>query len=237
MPRSSFATVAESLLEIDHCFVCLPTAMDASALADLGLNCSKQPLRRTGQGTSSHLIFFENIYLELIWVDDEAAAQDYAIQSGVNFQARAQRQASPFGIALRQTLDAVSRPLDLLPQSEDVDSSQTFINFATDNLRSYSEPLCFVIPDAVSLLSLLDRTSLLHQQMIRHPAGIRRLTSARVAVEPGGRFTDPVNLLRRDGIVEVVQGTMPLLELSFDHQQQRQTLDLRWLGIPVLLNY
>jgi hypothetical protein len=172
---SSIAVVTESLLEIDHCFVCLPTAVKAAVLTELGLTCT-QPLRRADQGTASQILFFENIYLELIWVEDPAAAARYAIQTGIDFLTRSQQQASPFGLALRQTLDTVARPFDLLPQNSDLDRAQTFLNFAADNLRSVVEPLCFVIPDAVSLLSLLDRTSPLHQRLIRHPAGMQQFS-------------------------------------------------------------
>ncbi|MBF2002258.1 MAG: hypothetical protein IGS38_16245 [Synechococcales cyanobacterium M58_A2018_015] len=240
MPLPSFVAVTKSLLEIDHCFVCLPNPVEADALAVRGLTCAGQPLRRTDQGTAAQILFFENAYLELIWIEDRQAAVRYGMQTGIDFLARAQQQASPFGIALRQTPDAVDRPSDLLPSNATLNRSQTFLNFAADNLASRVEPLCFIIPDAVSLLSLLDRTSLLHQQLIRHPAGMQRLTSTRItiaAVASREPCSDSVNLLQREGIAEVFYGKAPLLELSFDHQRQGQTLDLSGLGLPLVLRY
>ncbi|NJO42415.1 MAG: hypothetical protein HC769_34810 [Cyanobacteria bacterium CRU_2_1] len=233
-----FALTTNALLEIDHIFVCVKTAVSPSILADLGLNCAAQPIHRFNQGTVSNSIFFENMYLEMIWVEDAQASEIYAMQSGIDFLARSQQsQASPFGIALRQKLDQVARPFDLLPAENTVDRSQTFINFAAENLSAQTEPLCFVIPDSVSLLSLLDRTSLLHQRLISHPAGMQRLTAAKITLQRTGQLSDSLAMLRRDGIIEVEQDTLPHLELIFDDHKQSQHLDLRWLGIPVVLNY
>lgn len=235
---SSFAVATESLLEIDHCFICLPAPVAASALVELGLNCLPQAISRPQQGTVSRPIFFENMYLELIWVEDIQAARRHARQSKIDFLARAQQQASPFGIALRQTLNRADRPFDLLPdQTTDREIAGASINFAADNLRSPAEPLCFVIPDPLSLLSLLDRTSIFHRQMVSHPAGMRRLTKTRItAPTSASRFSRSVSLLRQDGIAELATGAS-LLELSFDNRQQQQTLDLRQLEIPVVLHY
>jgi hypothetical protein len=239
MPLPSPVLTRNSLLEIDHFLVCVEAAIEADLLADLGLTSSAEVLRRTQQGTVSRLIFFENIYLELVWVEDSNAAESYALESGINFQARSQvyNQASPFGIALRQTLDMSHRPFDLLPHQQNSNYSETFVNFAAANLRLPTEPLCFVIPDAVSLISLLDRTSAIHQQLIDHEAGMKRLTQAKVTINTTHPFTNSMNLLQQENVMEVEQGTAPLLELSFDDRIQQKTLDLRWLKIPVVINY
>ncbi len=246
MPLQSLAVATDSLLEIDHIIVCTSTVVQPAAFADLGLTCSNQPIRRPHQGTVSHLIFFENIYLELIGVEDEMAAEIYAMQFGIDFLARAQwrqTQASPFGLALRQkpefvetTLLPASSPAAKANETAAINfAADNFINFAADNWRTQAEPLCFVIPDSISLLSLLDRATNV-DQLLSHAAGMRHLTSAKVAME-SVEMTDSITMLSRDGVVEVEQNAEPLLELRFDHQLQKQTLDLRWLGIPVVLNY
>jgi hypothetical protein len=245
MPPQSIAVATDSLLEIDHVLVCTRTIVQPDTFADLGLICSQQAIHRQHQGTVSQLIFFENIYLELISVEDEMAAEIYAMQFGIDFLARAQwqqTQASPFGFALRQKPEALEiSPLHLRSVPAKVNqpvanTTDSFINFAADNWRTQTEPLCFVIPEAISLLSLLDQTRNTHS-FLSHGAGMQHLTSARVAVASTEKLTDSMAMLSRDGVVEVEQDAEPLLELTFDHRLQRQTLDLRWLGIPVVLNY
>lgn len=239
MPLPSSVLTRDSLLEIDHLLICVETAVECSTLTNLGLTSMTEVLRRPQQGTVSRLIFFENIYLELVWVEDEIAAENHAVRSGINFRSRAQQhnQASPFGVALRQTLDMSHRPFDLLSQPQNLNYSDTFVNFAAANLRLQNEPLCFVIPDAVSLIALLDRTSSIHQRLLTHATGMRRLTQTKVTIDTSSQLTDSITILQREGVMEVRQGGLPLLELSFDEQAQQKTLDLRWLGIPVVLNY
>lgn len=243
MPLQSIALTRESLLEIDHLIICVNAPVSASALADVGLSCSRQLIRRPQQGTASSLIFFENVYLELIWVEDETAAEIYAMQSGIDFLARAnwqKTQSSPFSIALRSRLDRTdgfeSTRFEPLQRTSN-DSTSAFINFASDNWRTQSEPLCFVIPEAISLVSLLDPASITHQQLLFHPAQIHRLTSASVTVNPAAQLTNSIAMLDREGLITIELRTEPLLDLTFDHRQQKQTIDLRELGVPAVLNY
>ncbi|NJL19567.1 MAG: hypothetical protein HC895_00105 [Leptolyngbyaceae cyanobacterium SM1_3_5] len=232
MDAPTSVLVSESLLEIDHFFVCLSASLQPKTLADLGLVCAPQPVHHPRQGTTSNLIFFENIYLELIWIEDESAAEIYAMQSGIDFLARShwqQTKASPFGIALRQKNEVHQ-------QHQLPDQSETFINFAAENLSAQAEPLCFVISDAISLTRLLDRTSSFHQQLLRHPIGIQQLTEAKIAIDSLKSLSEPVSLLQRENIASIDRGT-PLLELTFDRRIQGRTLDLRWLKIPLVLHY
>jgi hypothetical protein len=237
MSLSSPVLTRNSLLEIDHFFICIESAIAASTLADLGLTSTADVLRRPQQGTASRSIFFENIYLELVWVEDAAAARCYALESGIDFQSRSHDSGSPFGIIMRQSLEMSHRPFDLLPHQQTSDYSSTLINFAAANLQSPQEPLCFVVPDAVSLISLLDRTSPVHQRLLDHENGLKRLTQAKVTIDTTNQWTDSIKLLQQEQVIEVEQGGIPLLELSFDDRVQQKTLDLRWLKIPVVLNY
>lgn len=103
------------VLEVDHIFVyTLKGAASASVLQELGFHCSNHLLRRVEQGTASKIIFFENTYLELIWIEDEHAAQQQAVQTGIDTLARVRWQhtgASPFGIGLR----GFSKTAELMP--------------------------------------------------------------------------------------------------------------------------
>lgn len=241
MVIQSLVVAGDSLLEVDHILVCVETVPNIHLLREVGLICSDRTVQRQEQGTVSSLVFFENAYLELIWVEDADAAENYAMRSGIDFLARSLWQAtkaSPFGIALRQKLnEGISNTSkQVLSQRAITERSETFVNFASDNLVTQAEPLCFIIPDSVSLIRLLDRSLDLHRQLITHPLGLNKLTQTKVTIEPG-KLTDPIAMLLTEEIIQVEQNAEPQLELTFDHGRQDQRLDLRWLGIPIMLKY
>jgi hypothetical protein len=245
MSVHSLVLVDDSLLEIDHIFVCLEVAPQQSLLKELGLVCSDRLVHHPQQGTVSSLIFFENAYLELIWVENETAAEIYAMQSGIDFLARScwrQTNTSPFGIALRQKSEVDIHSSEFgnndsehrTPNSEleerksevgnnhkveirnseftaanSINPLNEFLSFAADNLAAQTEPLCFMIPDSLSLIT----------------------------IEKLGNLTAPVSMLLEDGVIEIEQNASPQLDLTFDDGNRRGYLDLTMIGIPISLKY
>ena len=230
--------VNETLLQIDHIFVCIETAPDKLFLKNLGLICSDDVTYHPQQGTASSLIFFENTYIELIWVEDEMMAEIYAMRSGIDFIARAyspQKAASPFGIALHQKPNIVRSEYG--SSSLNHQSSEQFVNFAASNLAAQTEPLCFMIPESVSFSTIFNPLLEAHRKLINHPLGIKKLTNTRIAMSKSGFLTNPISMLKRDGILEIEQNSSPFLELTFDYGVQRESIDLRAIEIPIVLKY
>ena len=62
-------------LELDHIVIFGVDAPEAQALEALGLTGFGGTTRHGDLGTASTSFFFENAYLELLWVSDEAAAR------------------------------------------------------------------------------------------------------------------------------------------------------------------
>lgn len=230
--------INETLLQIDHIFVCLETAPDKQFFKDLGLICSDNLTYHPRQGTASTIIFFENTYIELIWVEDETMAEIYTMYSGIDFLARAYspgKTASPFGIALHQQPNYVHP--EYTSSHLNHKASDQFINFAASNFAVQTEPLCFMIPESVSFLNIFNPLLDTHQKLINHPLGIRKLTNTRIAIKKLENFTNPIAMLERDGIIEIEQNSSPLLELTFDYGVQRESIDLQSIGIPIVLKY
>lgn len=228
----------ETLLQIDHIFVCLETAPDKQFLKDSGLICSDNVTYHPQQGTASSLIFFENTYIELIWVEDQIMAEIYAMRSGIDFIARAyspEKAASPFGIALHQKPHIV-RP-EYTSSQLNHNASEQFINFAASNLAAQTEPLCFMIPESVSFSTIFNPLLEAHRKLINHPLGITKLTNTRIAMSKPGFLTNPISMLQRDGIIEIEQNSSPLLELTFDYGRRIENIDLRAINIPIVLKY
>ncbi|MEM7712854.1 MAG: hypothetical protein AAF349_04655 [Cyanobacteria bacterium P01_A01_bin.68] len=230
--------INETLLQIDHIFVCLETAPDKQFLKEKGLICREDVTYHPEQGRASRIIFFENTYIELIWVEDEMMAEIYAMRSGIDFIARAyspEKTASPFGIALHQKPN-ITHP-EYNSSHLNHKGSEQFINFAASNLAAQEEPLCFMIPESVSLSSIFNPLLEAHQKLINHPLGIRKLTNTRIAIQKPGFLTNPISMLERDGIIEIEQNSSPLLELTFDYGVQGESIELQSIGIPVVLKY
>jgi hypothetical protein len=90
-------------MELDHVFVmCDVGAPEADGLIARGLR-EGSPNTHPGQGTACRRFFFENAYLELVWVAEPAEAQS-AVVAGTRLWERwvhRRSDASPFGIVLR----------------------------------------------------------------------------------------------------------------------------------------
>lgn len=236
MGTQSLAIVNDLLLEVDHLVVYVSEGTTSvSVLQEFGLHCSSRRVQRPEQGTASQIIFFENAYLELIWVEDEQAVEEYAARTGIDILKRTrwqQSRASSFGVGLRYA----SGTADQRKYWVEWMRSHTYINLAAENLASLEEPLCFVIPDSIALTTWLDRSLEAHQQLISHPLGVRTLTGVKITVNSDKELTNSVSLLDRNGIVAIKRGTSPLLELTFDGGAKGKILDARPM-LPILLRY
>jgi hypothetical protein len=75
--------------ELDHVVVFVSVdAPEAKALESLGLTGFGGTTRHGNLGTASTAFFFENVYLELLWVHDETATQEAFAPVGFDVQAR-----------------------------------------------------------------------------------------------------------------------------------------------------
>ncbi|QKD80938.1 hypothetical protein HPC62_01035 [Thermoleptolyngbya sichuanensis A183] len=90
-------------LELDHIFVCMPSlAADAQRLVEFGLQPGRSRIH-AGQGTEDVCFFFDNAYLELLGLHDQAEVRSPLVAplrlwERLHWQ---QTGACPFGISLR----------------------------------------------------------------------------------------------------------------------------------------
>lgn len=237
-PAGSFPNV-DSLLEVDHLFICVSGEAALSVLRDVGLRCPNYTARRVDQGTASRLILFENAYLELICIEDERVAAQTPRRTGIDMLGRSRwqhTQFSPFGVGLRCKVDAANLTAHSKRSRAKQIQQDPSIHFASDNRANKAEPLCFVIPNSIALTQWLDRTSDAHQYLLAHPLGVKQLTDIKITIDSVKNLTSTVSMLCHSNLVEIGQGMAPLLELVFDEGGQGQCLDLR-PSLPVLLRY
>ncbi|MBD2252786.1 VOC family protein [Nostoc parmelioides] len=239
MKTQLLPSVNSSLLEVDHIFICVETAPALEFFAKQGLTVAKTPVRQQERGTASQIIFFENFYLEFIWVEDEVAAEIYAVRTGIDFLARSRRddpKISPFGMALRQQ-HRTRKSLDEYEfRYSPPGGSELLLSFSSDNLVTQTEPLCFVIPDAIALPKLKRNFPNLQQQWMSHALGLKKMTGIEVSAVSGDHLTQPLSLLSQDGVVQIESGS-PCVQLTFDNRVQRGMIDARKIDIPLILKF
>jgi hypothetical protein len=228
------------LLEIDHIFVCVEKMPEEGFFQQAGFNFVGTPMKQVERGTASQILFFENLYIEFIWIENEVAAEIYAARTGINFLARAQwrhTKLSPFGIALHQTVNSV-KPLseyefwELQPQA-----SELSLSFSRDNLSKPTEPLCFIIPDAIALPTLLRNFPNFRRQLASHPNRINKMTGMEVIATSGICLTQPLKMLQQNEEVQIGQGNTPCIQFTFDNHIQKGILDARSIDIPIVFNF
>jgi hypothetical protein len=206
---------------VDH--VLLWCAVDAPELAALrahGLDVDSRR-RHDGQGTANACIGFADGYLELLWLDDDAAARDPLVKPlGLHERARwRETGASPFGLAVRPAAPGTPPPFaawDYRPRYVPPGMS---IAMAC-NSGVLGEPLLFQIDRPFAPLPG------------KHALSQRRLQRATLTV----RDLAPMSLWRDVVVPGVVvrDGAEPLLELEF--ADATRTTDLR-PALPLLLRW
>lgn len=203
--------------ELDHIFVAASVdAPEIRLLTTMGF--AEGPTNdHPGQGTACRRVYFENLYLELLWLTDAQAANRFPVsKTGLAQRADPRHPSSPFGFGLRSTIDPVPDPPfatwtyspGYLPEGT------AFAMGANSDVLD--EPLVFVLPwGRTPTWSTPD-----------HPNGTRRLT--KVCIVPGHSSPSEVMAgVLALGLVSLQAGDGPLMRLELDHGAQQEHHDLR----------
>ncbi len=226
------------VLELDHFYIMVPpgAAEALAALRGAGLVIDSATLRHEGEGTVSMAAFFENGYLELMWVDSSVAVDTAHQDDVVDFKrATAWRRtgASPFGLGLHLLSGAESDftgryRLDPIPET---DPQEYWVL-----LRQPAETLApdmFIMPKDRAVPAWIDRFRSRRPERFAHPAGMHRITRV-VIHETAAQRPQAAGLDIR--LVRFVEGTEPLLEVEFDGGGQGKRRDLR-PALPIVLSW
>ncbi len=201
---------------LDHVLICSAVgAPEAEALIEAGL---REGSRNThaGQGTANRRFFFEDNYLELIWVADPQEAQSEKALPTRLWSRWSGRgvQCCPFGIALRSD-DGGAPPFAIW-------------NYYPDWLPG---GLCLSIAEGVPLhepeifhLGFAKGPTWSSQEPADHRIPVRSIQKIGVEL-PGNHPRSPASLeVERAGVVSFETSRRWFLEIVFD-ETGRQTLD------------
>lgn len=225
------------VLELDHVYIVVPPGGVAAvqALRQIGLVIDSSVSRHAGQGTASMAAFFENAYLELLWVDSSVAVDSAHRRDLADFVRAAdwrQSRASPFGAGLHFLSGT---PADLgIPFRLD-SAARMRPGTAYVLLRQPEDSLgvdLFIVPEYLAVTSWLGRYASRRPDLFGHPLGVRRLTRAVVRGQSG----QLPHAALQPQLVRFEESSSPLLVLEFDGGHHREVLDLRPV-LPLILQY
>jgi Glyoxalase-like domain len=195
-------------LELDHIFIGVQSnAPEAQALLDFGLAEGRRRAH-PGQGTTNICFFFQNAFLELLWlVDEDEARSPLIAPTGLWERCRWQSTAAcPFGIAVRTTHPLPFNTWDYRPPYLPPDLS---IPIAA-NSAILQEPLLFRSP------SNLPPSALPPEQRppLDHPCGVQVITSVKMTL-PTAKLSPEMKVLQSLGLIELEYGEYHL-QLEMD---------------------
>ena len=218
------------VLELDHVYIVVEPGAAAAvqALRQAGLVVDSSVRRHPGEGTASVAAFFDNAYLELLWVDSSVTVDSLHRQDWVAFtRAETWRRsgASPFGLGLH-FLSGTAADLQVPMR---LDSAYVLLRQPAESLAAD----LFVMPARSAVPAWVDRFKSRRPDLFAHPLGVRRVTRATVRGPPPHR---PHAAALAPRLISFEDATTPQLVLEFDEGRQHRTIDLRPV-LPLVLLY
>ncbi|WP_445635391.1 Glyoxalase-like domain-containing protein [Nostoc sp. DSM 114161] len=221
-------------LELDHIFVCVePEAPPADLLAAFGLTEGTHRIHQ-GQGSANVCFFFENAYLELLWLVDINEAQSALVRpTGLWERCRWQEtEACPFGISFRRTAsDSQEIPFPTWDYYAKYLPPHASIPIAT-NSDNLSEPLIFISPTTKKPTDY----ALERQLPLVHKAGFKEITALQVILPSTQKFSGEVRTLIDLGLVQFSQGDFYQLQIEFDNAKEGKSQDFS-SQLPILFRW
>jgi len=229
-------TAQAPVLELDHFYLVVPpgAAEAVQALRHAGLAIDTRVTRHESEGTASLAVFFDNEYLELLWVDssvtvDSAHRQD--LRDFLRAVAWRESGASPVGIGLHLLSGS---PADLgvpvrVDSAPNIGPGAVYIV-----LRQPAEALAadlFIMPSDRAVTAWLPRFRSRRPDLFAHPMGSRRITRIVIHGPPAHRPRAADLDLR---LIHFEPDASAYVVVEFAGTQQAQVWDFR-PALPLVL--
>jgi hypothetical protein len=217
-------------VELDHVFIVVTPGADAeiAALHAAGLTVASEPRKHEGQGTASVAAYFENAYLELIWVDATVTVAPEHASTAAWFRDAASWRTnghSPFGLGLRRVAgDTSALPVPVERETAawlEPGAAYELLHQASDSLAADF----FVVPALTAVPRWIGRARQREPELWQHPGGGREITLVRVH-GLAQHYPAALDVLR-PGRIETEGASRPLLELQIDSGVRGERVDLR----------
>ena|SRR5207253_7087086 len=218
-------------MEVDHLFICVDgNGQEADALTNFGL-VEGSSNTHPGQGTANRRFFFQNTFIEFLYLHNALEAQSHLSAPTRLFDRLTSTDgiASPFGVCFRPS---------------GVESKPGFASweyrpaYLPAGLKVYvgsapiSEPMWFFL----SFAKRPDQLPIERAQPLEHPQGLREITSVRIMTPEVENFSTTAICANQMEGFEICYGAEHMLILGFDGEVSGQTYDFR-PGLPMIMNW
>jgi hypothetical protein len=225
------------VLELDHAYIVVepPVSRATEALRRAGLTVDTGITHHDGQGTASLAVFFDNAYLELLWVDPGTPVDSAHLGDLADFNRAARWRtsgASPFGIGLH-FLAGTSADLPIRARQAPAPHLGPAAFYLL--LRQPQDSLeadIFIMPASAAVPAWISRYRGRRPDLFAHALGASRITRVVLYGPPTNR-PRAADLTVQRVTFEVAETQYMLVEL--DAGRQGRVWDLR-PALPLVLH-
>jgi hypothetical protein len=205
-------------MEIDHIFIFTKEGLETDKLIEFGLT-EGSGRKHKGIGTQNRRIFFNNFYIEILWVSNENEAkknQNLGIWNRYDFK---NTNYSRFAICLKNTKDTDSIFKNAIKWKPDFLSNDQFVEILTNETM----PWIFRFP--------LNRNKYLSENT-NHKSGLQSLSKATLHLK-NMDFGKEISMMERNSNIEFVKSKKELLVLEFDNRIQGKSEIFKELNLEI----
>ncbi len=211
-------------MDIDHIFIFTDSkGKVADQLVSFGLTEGSSRIHK-GQGTTNRKFYFENFFLEILWVHDENEIKSDLVKSTGLWQ-RANYQTnnfSPFGLCIVNTDETDRLFENSLKYQPDYFSAGLSIDIL-QNENQPELPWTFRLPFKEHKKNEVEPTA--------HTSGIKRLIKAQFTYR--NLDDDFVEKFKNESKIKFVAGSDLKLLLTFDDNAQRRQMEISELNLTI----
>jgi hypothetical protein len=206
-------------MELDHIFIFTDNAGQAAyELQQLGLTEGSSNVH-IGQGTSCRRFYFNNAYLELVWVSNEEEIKNGAVAETKLWERSQYKQTGycPFGFCFRrikENKESAGLIFDDGWQYRPPYLPQNVYAHIASNKEFPAEPMLFEMP----FFGLAPKDySEEKKQPLHHTIGFQQITKVTVTLPaPVEKLSPSLQQVIRHSIIQVVPGNTFSIEVEFD---------------------
>jgi hypothetical protein len=235
-------TVSNDLL-VDHFNIWVTSPTEAkNRLTEIGFTALPDSLSaiHAGQGTAGRYFYFLNIYLELIFVNDQNELEENnAENKDLDFTERAnfaQSGASPFSIALKvKDYDVEKIPFEKVRYHQEWMDEHASIYAALNSKTHLAEPSLFVVYpelesdrfETMDDLQNIPEDYAIFREFFKHPNGAQKVSNIVITSIDLDLETETMKAVNALEDVTIQKGPAHLMEIYFDDNIQQKSFDLR----------
>lgn len=210
-------------LILDHIFILVRKgAPEAEVLKELGFYYPGIINNHTGLGTAGTYFFFDNFYLELLWIEDEVLYRS-TIDQLYNSNMKGSGFLPRFGIAFSLSGTQTKLPFETKKLRWDWMHHGTYLTMSM--LENENEPLYFTVPDYMAYKNRLGSESI--KPLKNHKFVTNSLTKINFHYSDENNLSAAGKFLSDSMIISFEKGDTNCIELIFDGGKCSRSYDLQ----------